>query len=780
MGSAALPPPPAGYTVKTDTLPPPPAGYTVKSAPKDDLDRVAETLNKPMDWTDRLNFLKSIAGSLNPLAAIANAPAEIMDWVKHGNQRRTPSGQEEPVTQAIGAMGMALLPAAGEALKTELPGLLREERSAVKGPNIFRGDVGPEGGNLVQRTITGRATPPLWQGPPTPQTATGPLLPKVEPIASELPSGRRAPTAAERAARASEPAGPPPPPSGPSPEMLDGIAKSVAGKPFARMTPEEQASVRSLASRLNEPTQSTPPAPNPNFRVETGPPPPTGKSIGQMLDEELAARRAAAQQPEPPAAPPALPEPPVIPPQAAEPPIVPGKTVAYTGEQPAAMRTPESAAAATALAEELQKPSLAQVEARMAQKAAAPTESPTSQFTAAGELKSPELRAAEITGQNRIAKAQRFADALRESGIDPMGVRKIEKGYASPEQIQQGVTPRWGNIAEHLGEKEPSLDTVGEIIRQMGKRAEPGPVTGGIADKLQETADAALDRVRQRGTFKGTKLNAAVPVDDLADMAIWGAAKIAKGTVNFATWSKEMIADAGAQIKPHLQDLYDQAKNIYQAHVVKTEGKLSNLKELMRLYRAGEEGKDWYKYTQAELEQHLGADAPLFVDMLAVTSPNASVASNVMLALKAYAQYKTGQAFKGFMPAVIQNLEKVVQGESPTGPKVTSFKANLFGNTEAVTVDRWMARAMGWPTDNLTLNQYKFMDYTITQAAKKAGVEPRQMQAAAWKAIKAELGKKGASAETFEQILARNVATKPELGALLQELRNGPRPVPSQ
>jgi len=324
-----------------------------------------------------------------------------------------------------------------------------------------------------------------------------------------------------------------------------------------------------------------------------------------------------------------------------------------------------------------------------------------------------------------------------------------------------------GRAAETVAGNKAKL--TGKAVEQPAAAA-PG-LLGNLSKGLDDQANAALDRVRARGTLNGTKLNAAVPVDDLADMAIWGAAKLAKGTVDFAKWSKEMVQDAGAAIKPHLQELYAKAQKIYDGHVEKTAGNLTSTKEMIKLYRAGKAGEDWYKYTQKELEQHFGEDAPLFVDMLAATSPNSTVASNVTLALKAYTQHKTGQPFSGFMPAVIGNLEKVVRGEVPTGPKVSSFKANLFGDPEPVTVDRWMARAMGWPSDNLTGAQYKFLDYTITQAAKKAGVEPRQMQAAVWKSIKDQQGRAGNTAESFEQVLARNVRTKPELSELLKSLR---------
>ena len=97
--------------------------------------------------------------------------------------------------------------------------------------------------------------------------------------------------------------------------------------------------------------------------------------------------------------------------------------------------------------------SLAQTEAAMAQKAPAPTEAPTSQFTAIGERKSPQLRAAEITGANVADKAERWAQALQDSGISSAQAGRIPIGRMSIDQIQKGATPAWGNVLDALQQK---------------------------------------------------------------------------------------------------------------------------------------------------------------------------------------------------------------------------------------------------------------------------------------------------------------------------------------
>lgn len=135
-------------------------------------------------------------------------------------------------------------------------------------------------------------------------------------------------------------------------------------------------------------------------------------------------------------------------------------------------------------------PSLAQTEAAMARKSPAETEGPQSQFTATGERKSPQLRAMEIENANRIAKAQRFARALHDQGIEPEDIRQIPIGRFSDAQIAAGQSPGWGNIADLMGEKTPSADTIRVIGQEMKKL------------KATALAEQLKDEMRHSGTIQ--------------------------------------------------------------------------------------------------------------------------------------------------------------------------------------------------------------------------------------------------------------------------------------
>jgi hypothetical protein len=331
---------------------------------------------------------------------------------------------------------------------------------------------------------------------------------------------------------------------------------------------------------------------------------------------------------------------------------------------------------------------------------------------------------------------------------------------------EAGLRQRIGLPAEPPGLTERVAEAVPAAA---GPRAQP---VGNILGTLDRAADAALDRLRQRGSFSGTRLQAGIPVDDMKDMAIWGASKLAQGTVNFGDWSKEILAEAGPaaeQIQPLLPGLYEQAKKTLDRHVTNTAGNLPNTQKMLDMYQRGIEGADWYANTKSELESVFGPDTNQFVDFLAATSPNTTVAANTTLALKAYRQWKTGQSFEGYLPKVKDLLNQAAAGEDFGGPKVRSFRKNLHGDPLPVTVDRWMARALGFG-DSVTDPQYKFADYLITQVAQKKGIEPRQMQAAIWKTIKDAQGIAGQTGESYQTLLRKKLLSDPDLAATIQKL----------
>lgn len=64
--------------------------------------------------------------------------------------------------------------------------------------------------------------------------------------------------------------------------------------------------------------------------------------------------------------------------------------------------------------------------------------------------------------------------------------------------------------------------------------------------------ETALERRRKRGI----RLSAGLDPADLADLSIIGAAKIRRGAKTLEAWSREMVADLGESVRPHLDVIW--------------------------------------------------------------------------------------------------------------------------------------------------------------------------------------------------------------------------------
>lgn len=163
---------------------------------------------------------------------------------------------------------------------------------------------------------------------------------------------------------------------------------------------------------------------------------------------------------------------------------------------------------------------------------------------------------------------------------------------------------------------------------------------------------------------------------------------------------------------------------------------MNHTNKLLHYMRVGMDGAGWYDNIWPRIQQQYPAHAVLFSNILAVTSPNATVKGNVYLARKAYAQHMAGKDFVGFLPVVVSMLRRVVAGEEAGGLKVRNFARALRGDLDAVVVDRWMSRAFGFGDKNITPKRYRDIESWIRVRANKEGMMAAQVQAAVWCGIK--------------------------------------------
>jgi len=151
--------------------------------------------------------------------------------------------------------------------------------------------------------------------------------------------------------------------------------------------------------------------------------------------------------------------------------------------------------------------------------------------------------------------------------------------------------------------------------------------------------------------------------------------------------------------------------------------------------------KDWYARANRVLIELYGGDSDLFAALLAATSPRMSVKRNWRLAKQVYHSWKNGGPINlnGTLPAHHGNIERAFVSETLSGPKVESFRKNLLGDYNAVTIDVWMKRWLGIDK-RLTLRRYEIAAGAIREQALDYRLKPAEFQAVAWCVIRRDYG----------------------------------------
>lgn len=221
-----------------------------------------------------------------------------------------------------------------------------------------------------------------------------------------------------------------------------------------------------------------------------------------------------------------------------------------------------------------------------------------------------------------------------------------------------------------------------------------------------------------------------------------------------------------------------------------TPGKLPSLRKLLaRLVDEGKAFKDWYRESAMAVLHASNGDmqkAERIIQLLAIFSPSNQVGGNTTAAIKAFYQWHRGEKITaGRFSAHAKNANDLMYGgKNWDGRKTNSFYINLMTELDPtvldrlyvredgtpilidvgespkigwvkadspVTVDMWIARIFGYPTDAVGTAQYHFSEQEIRLAAWEAGMTPHQAQAAMWVAMNGRWGQsKGGKPEAGE------------------------------
>lgn len=160
---------------------------------------------------------------------------------------------------------------------------------------------------------------------------------------------------------------------------------------------------------------------------------------------------------------------------------------------------------------------------------------------------------------------------------------------------------------------------------------------------------------------------------------------------------------------------------------------MNGVKKLLAYARIGAAGVSWYddarEYIWHTCERE-GWDMDEFINVFAITSPRVSVIAN----WKGTVSYmESGTLPWGFIKSTRTALKHYEQTHEIRGPKTSAFARALHGDTTALVLDVWMARALDVPHSKVTTkaNMRKALA-RVKAVARVMRWSVRDTQAAIW------------------------------------------------
>jgi hypothetical protein len=199
------------------------------------------------------------------------------------------------------------------------------------------------------------------------------------------------------------------------------------------------------------------------------------------------------------------------------------------------------------------------------------------------------------------------------------------------------------------------------------------------------------------------------------------------------------------------QEIQDLVKNVGKRIAgMKSDETLEDVKKavakLQQYTAEGIKGKDWYEKSAAAVLSAFNGDpilAEKFFQIIAITSANTEVGANFTKAVNGWTQFAEGRPIKVGTENENKKVDALLNfGEDWGGRKTNTFYSNLMEAMEGKdngrsTIDLHMTR-MIFGKDVPTDAQYELAENMVRLLANKAGMVPRQVQAASWVTQKAK------------------------------------------
>lgn len=438
----------------------------------------------------------------------------------------------------------------------------------------------------------------------------------------------------------------------------------------------------------------------------------------------------------------------------------------------------DRAAAHTAWAQHSEAPDLHLLHAYMAKKAG--------QFIEMGANGAPQLRVtAPKILKRALEKAQEVSqgrdDLIREMGA--LSDRSLMERIQAPGRVIHGA--EWKTIERQLEDAlaaSPLQDQIRQSLNAAGVDDNVANAEVSLFERMvRHAAEANKDNPQQiqeiLNYLKGVQYQDVLPQNLPLDTIFQTAAKPVEELHSYYT----SVAR-------------DLAKLPGKPFTAKSPKRLAGVLDGVR-QRAIEAAmyRHWYTESARGILEHVGGDkveAAKLAKLLAIYSPRArvwdeSTWNNVTRAMGAYDEFqRTGEVSARWSLSkpgaahrqAVEHARATGQPEPPHrdwqteaanaamkgGPQWSGLKTNRFyrnfledidpaayarefGNEPHVTIDTWMRRAFGYPrtgakkNESITDEMYTFMSDATTAIAKELGWAPKEVQAAVWTSIKAEM-----------------------------------------
>jgi hypothetical protein len=153
-------------------------------------------------------------------------------------------------------------------------------------------------------------------------------------------------------------------------------------------------------------------------------------------------------------------------------------------------------------------------------------------------------------------------------------------------------------------------------------------------------------------------------------------------------------------------------------------------------------GRRWYPAARRRLDELARSYERPFSQVAAVFAI-VSPAAQLKSCLRWTEEILRGERMGGRYPNMQgPKIERALSTRYPvrhaTGPKVSAFYRALMGDTQAVVIDRWSARAAGWDSAKHAIPRtvQRELEQAYREAAAEVGERVREFQAITWLALR--------------------------------------------